>query len=606
MWLIELQNRALVLFPGKDIPNYAILSHRWEDDEVSYQDFVNGTVQERKGFRKLDLFCKQVMQNEQDVEYVWMDTCCIDKTNNSELSEAINSMYRWYQNARVCYAYLADVFDLSMPEFAKSTWFSRGWTLQELLAPHTMEFFNFNWDSLGTKESLKHTITDRTGIPADALEVFKPGLGQYSVAQRMTWAAERETTREEDLAYCLLGIFNINMPLIYGEGARAFLRLQEEILKISDDLTIFAWAKAPESTVSLYENFDHLSSVFASSAAAFKSGHPHLSKLNYEQVAFARPPDITTSGSGLTITLFLIPYFMHLYIAPIGEVEWYSPKTTAPTRMIVAMYIHLNDTHSIYQRVLNKGEALVWKTYQSINLFAGEIRRITLKRAPYYLTWRSIAPKYGFSILSIDQNIPKLFQTANFDSHRQIEIFKRSHSYSSLYMEEGHVGVAGIIRFTSRRSIPVFLHLGFDFEFNPFCLLSRPNTTKCGLYPLDESQLSVPKVGIYDTPIASNAGVLAIVAAIRDRRPVDLSWKDDRVELHLSTGRGHDVEFLLLNKSIKINMDKNPHHTTTRTYRVTIDLVARQRKYTWSHRHEPQIQASSSNYDTDVWFCEPV
>lgn len=173
-----------------------------------------------------------------------INRCCIDKTSSAELSEAINSMFRWYQNAQACYAYLADVSSDSGPsqepsEFSKSRWFTRGWTLQELIAPSNVVFYSRDWHILGTKDQLADLLERITRIDCETLR--GQDLQFVSVSKKMSWAAHRKTSRVEDIAYSLLGIFDVNMPLLYGEGKKAFLRLQEEILKVSNDQTLFAW-----------------------------------------------------------------------------------------------------------------------------------------------------------------------------------------------------------------------------------------------------------------------------------------------------------------------------------------------------------------------------
>ena len=223
---------------GDDIPPYAILSHTWgsPDEEVSFQDIQASSGDKKRGYRKI-LFCgKQAVDD--GLKFFWVDTCCIDKTSSAELSEAINSMYMWYGAAQVCYAYLADV--TSIGSLPNSRWFTRGWTLQELIAPAEVVFFNQDWERLGTRLDLSEHIQDCTGVPERVL-YEETSLDSFSVAQKMSWASNRDTTRVEDQAYCLMGIFGINMPLIYGEGENAFIRLQEEIMKISDDHSLFAW-----------------------------------------------------------------------------------------------------------------------------------------------------------------------------------------------------------------------------------------------------------------------------------------------------------------------------------------------------------------------------
>jgi hypothetical protein len=167
-----------------------------------------------------------------------------DKTSNVELTEAINSMFLWYRSAQVCYVYLADVPSGEEPgpkssKFRKSRWFTRGWTLQELLAPLSVVFFGDDWAEIGTKASLCDVISDITGVSSQVLSTEYSG--EISVAQRMSWASKRETTRAEDMAYCLMGLFGVKMQLIYGEGEFAFIRLQLEILRQSDDHSIFVW-----------------------------------------------------------------------------------------------------------------------------------------------------------------------------------------------------------------------------------------------------------------------------------------------------------------------------------------------------------------------------
>ena len=240
-------------FASNEIPPYAILSHTWGREEVPFADFGKIEAQGKEGYQKVKYMCRQASQD--NLQYAWIDTCCIDKSSSSELSEAINSMYAWYADAEVCYAYLPDVAGQpnthdAGTDFARSRWFTRGWTLQELLAPKKVVFYTAGWNRIGERSeqikvgerlaSIASLLSTITGIDEDILTGAR-SLHTTSVAKRMSWAATRTTTRIEDVAYCLLGIFSVNMPLLYGEGARAFIRLQEEIIKISDDETLFAW-----------------------------------------------------------------------------------------------------------------------------------------------------------------------------------------------------------------------------------------------------------------------------------------------------------------------------------------------------------------------------
>jgi len=254
MRLLNAETLVLEDFPENAVPRYAILSHTWSEEEVTYQDITHrrSAATKKKGFKKLQLCCREALREQ--LSYAWIDTCCIDKSSSAELSEAINSMFYWYRSAAVCYAFLEDVE--SGPEEISETvpdpeqvawlakpkirWFSRGWTLQELLASTKIIFFGKKWAKLGDKDDLADALSDITGISPEYL--YGEPLSSASVAERMSWASQRETTREEDRAYSLMGVFDVNMPLLYGEGGKkAFLRLQEEIMKVTGDQSIFAW-----------------------------------------------------------------------------------------------------------------------------------------------------------------------------------------------------------------------------------------------------------------------------------------------------------------------------------------------------------------------------
>lgn len=308
---------------NRDPPPYAILSHTWleDDEEVTYDEMIAGTGKNKCGYAKIRRCGEKAAKR--GLDYFWVDTCCLDKRSSAELSESINSMYRWYQRSEVCYAYIEDwPVDLDWADSAsivpdgdeigfrrlqfggrpitdsaseeaivrKSTnevlpleervgdvsastdekedsicnelrdkpldsrklplrWFTRGWTLQELIAPRKMEFFDKEWRSRGMKSdpSVIEHLSRITGI---SLRVLRDSSGlaveRICHGQRMSWAAFRSTSREEDIAYCLLGIFQVNIPLLYGEGSKAFIRLQEAILASSTDLSLLAWTQPRE------------------------------------------------------------------------------------------------------------------------------------------------------------------------------------------------------------------------------------------------------------------------------------------------------------------------------------------------------------------------
>ncbi|KAH0562469.1 hypothetical protein GP486_002843 [Trichoglossum hirsutum] len=217
-----------------DIPQYAILSHTWgvDAEEVTFEDLTKGTGKNKAGYQKIRFCGEQAARD--DLQYFWVDTCCIDKSSNTELHDAINSMFRWFRNATKCYVYLSDVSGPAFNSnnkfkqlpwesaFRKSRWFTRGWTLQELIAPESVEFFSGDWEKLGNKKSLEQHIHEISKIPIEALQ--GTALSEFSVAERMSWAETRVTKRKEDKAYSLLGIFDISMALIYGEGEQNALR----------------------------------------------------------------------------------------------------------------------------------------------------------------------------------------------------------------------------------------------------------------------------------------------------------------------------------------------------------------------------------------------
>ncbi|MDI1491564.1 MAG: hypothetical protein OHK93_002773 [Ramalina farinacea] len=229
-------------FFDSEIPKYLILSHRWGKDEVSYQQMESGNVPNGEGIAKIKAFCKKVAQ--EGHRWAWVDTCCIDKKSSAELSEAINSMHWWYHNAQECLVYLSDVRKGDPDRSIQSSaWFTRGWTVQELLAPLKVTFFDRNWYQLGTRETLAHDISEAARID---VAVLRGAIWTTrSVACKMSWFAHRQTSRIEDMAYSMLGIFDINMPLIYGEGWKSFKRLQIEIVNSTGDESIFAWDPSP-------------------------------------------------------------------------------------------------------------------------------------------------------------------------------------------------------------------------------------------------------------------------------------------------------------------------------------------------------------------------
>jgi len=338
MWLINTTTLDLEEFQTCPSGTYAILSHRWEEEELSFDEFRAGKGRNKKSFRKVQKCCEQARRR--SLNYAWIDTCCIDKRSSAELSEAINSMYQWYAGAEECYVYMSDVpvpsDDLFEPTasrriilppqcgntqassdtsehlsqeyktaFLQCRWFTRGWTLQELLAPANLYFFDNGWNCLGNNRNLVEEVSKATGIERNVLLKHKE-LEECSIAERMSWAASRVTTRTEDVAYCLLDIFGVNMPLLYGEGESAFQRLQEVIIQQSDDESIFAWSGVSEDG----------SGLLASTPYDFRyCGNVMRHQSQERRSAFSM------TNRGLSIACELMPCAMNTYCFPIQSLK---------------------------------------------------------------------------------------------------------------------------------------------------------------------------------------------------------------------------------------------------------------------------------------------
>ena len=365
MWLLRARTYALKFFHSpQTAPPYAILSHTWEDDEVLFKDIGDlKKAKAKSGWQKIEYICRQALED--GLEWTWVDTCCIDKSSSAELSEAINSMFKWYQCSTVCYVYLCDLtmtaalrddapivrawleraehttlhraeasllgvytskvlwleqqaifkkmtsetmsalrndyegysrpcneWDISLVNtlgaFSKAKWWSRGWTLQELLAPRSVVFMDRHWQQIARLPQIVVTVSTISSVDVAVLLKTAP-LQSRCIAERLSWASTRSTTREEDTAYALLGIFDANMPLLYGEGSRAFKRLQEIVSLRLNDLSIYAWLN-PVFVV------DHL--MFAASPSCFAS----FNTVRKRSSGPTPTTGVTTSSMGVTFT----------------------------------------------------------------------------------------------------------------------------------------------------------------------------------------------------------------------------------------------------------------------------------------------------------------
>ncbi|TGJ87465.1 hypothetical protein E0Z10_g1265 [Xylaria hypoxylon] len=349
MRLLHVTTKKLTDFSTQKAPKYAILSHRWRHglNEVLYDD-VEGAEPDTWQ-RKKEAAAKKVLNacaeaDRLKFEYIWIDTCCIDKRSSSELSEAINSMFLWYRQAGKCLAFLDDVNNLD--DLGKSEWFERGWTLQELIAPDNVWFYSKDWSCIGDRFSMVQRLSDITGIDEMVLRhghepeiedwdghYFRQEMGQYicncgvkgfdndklrgvldtfSVATIMSWAARRKTSREEDTAYCLMGLFDINMPLLYGERSKAFIRLQEEIIGRTNDQSILAWTLTDETGWDWWHSFD-----LASSPAAFHRFNIKKQwSLTDPHYDYAPLPHISVTKEGVEVDVLLIPM--------VGQVDYFT------------------------------------------------------------------------------------------------------------------------------------------------------------------------------------------------------------------------------------------------------------------------------------------
>ena len=359
---------------------YAILSHTWDrNGEQSFQDLKK--IQERytqtdssaDGRLSYCFYCRFSAQSNHiapefsiwddpdlspkirdackvaranGFNLIWIDSCCIDKSSSAELSEAINSMYAWYAAARVCYAYLVDVprdddHRAEGSQFRQSLWFKRGWTLQELIAPFKVTLLSQDWNVIGSKRDFVDLIEDITGISAGAL-LHEVSLDKFSVAQRLSWASKRVTTRVEDEAYSLLGIFDINMPTLYGEGERAFRRLQEEIMQHIPDQSLFVgWSRVYRDFQIDGTSTQHFScmqnssiaSFFAQAPSSFEVANtieavPHHDVYRRLHLSGTLAPEYVSTPHGIRMQLPLLPLSHHFPLSSTqyrgsSPSEWY-------------------------------------------------------------------------------------------------------------------------------------------------------------------------------------------------------------------------------------------------------------------------------------------
>ncbi|KAI0418855.1 heterokaryon incompatibility protein-domain-containing protein [Xylaria grammica] len=373
MRLLEVNSLALEEFFEPNVPKYAILSHTWEEGEILFEDIRKiNQARKKPGFKKVQRACN--LAQSQGYEYIWIDTCCIDKSSSAELTEAINSMYRWYQKSDVCYAFLSDVSEysaslLSPKDLGGSRWFTRGWTLQELLAPDNVQFYCAEWTSLGNKKEdpLCSTISEITTIDQTILR--GKDIADISIARRMYWASGRQTTRIEDRAYSLLGIFGIYMPLIYGEGHKAFQRLQEEILKTTDDQSIFAWHNGGLEGDPV--------DVLARTPSDFAESGPVSPYTPFR--ANRKATSITNQGIVVELPILSVPHPLHTEHSPFEEIEAIldcqlgsAPGTFPTIRLRSVERGRVNAQRHYYRIMAGEGMTKV-DNHNNLDLISGDV-----------------------------------------------------------------------------------------------------------------------------------------------------------------------------------------------------------------------------------------
>lgn len=486
MWLIDAKTFQLVYFLQCPTGQYAILSHVWGKEELSFDEFRNDGGQNKVGFEKIKLCCEQALDD--GLEYAWVDTVCIDKRSSTELSEAINSMFEWYRQAKVCYAYLADV-NFEVPQssseqeplstaLAHSRWFSRGWTLQELIAPEVLIFYSVEWNEIGSKKTLAESLKPITRIDADVLDGYK-SFRDCSIAQRMSWAAKRTTTRIEDMAYSLIGLFNINLPLMYGEGLKAFIRLQQRIIEESDDESIFAWTGVPQQG----------SGLLAPSVSHFRES-AGIERLIGDP-GYIRPPYVTTNR-GISIELIMLPFRMNVYAVGL----WCMDTNLAQDSRVIIFITPIKNTKNSYRRILCQGSAT--GTSHAWGYGASQVRNVFIPIEGCAIDSDSIG---GLPVLRITSdsevqavrdsralNPIRLSPNVGSSSHARESYGDNVHLGIQFRQQELETGVSYIFKLSADSGpwYSGYLQFGFDFDFNPVCLLS---TEKLRLNRTTESTL---------------------------------------------------------------------------------------------------------------------
>lgn len=470
MWLLNTHTFKLEEFYS-NVPSYAILSHRWQqDEEVSFGGLEEPhPYSNRAGYKKIKDFCAEAQRRR--LAYVWVDTCCIDKKSSAELSEAINSMYTYYNQAKICYVYLYDV--VLIKDFRQSSWFTRGWTLQELLAPPKLHFFNHLWKPIGSRRKLASKIGGTTGIPVSALQHLD--LARYCVAEKFSWSAYRQTTREEDRAYCLLGLFQINMPLLYGEGARAFHRLQEEIMKTSTDMSIFMWQGLAVNTFGM----------LALAPACFSNlpdGAKSMARSCKELFSTLEGWSLDNSGIGITASIY--PHLLTSEFECIYALHLHQPYRFCNVPGFAIFVKQYGNRLGVrcFVRVTIDGVAWTSSRHRpSTHLaFGNRIEKVKILRQPLEEIRTSADDSCGFVVSFVTgaavscaaRQRPCDNSHDDFRSWREMQqSFSGSLECSIQANCDNATGVHGYLLLTLLEEVQIMICLGLNHAFQPLCIV---------------------------------------------------------------------------------------------------------------------------------------
>lgn len=451
--------------PNVEKHEYAILSHRWGSDEVTFQELTDHYAfwkyyyYNKEGYDKVWKFAE--VARSYGIKWIWCDTCCIDKTNAAELTEAINSMFKWYRDSKFCFAYLAD-WDHTLPHFTTSVWFERCWTLQELIAPRKVIFYDAAWNIRGNKLDLADQISHRTRIDPSVLR-GEYALDKFSIAQRMSWSAGRRAAKPEDEAYCLLGIFDVSMPMLYGEGRKAFVRLQEEIIQRNADQSIFVWSSQTPSN-----------NLLASSPADFVQCDG-VQQIPLHKKAF------TLNNLGLEIKLELRQIRGNTYAG------YLACENRTPDNA-VSLLLECEPGTTYLRRI----QSCLNHNIEQHSREVRKARKITILRKVPDRYLEIPVPLYGFQL---GGSCKSLILINDYDSHKYWDVGKWQRdprltgfpSASPVFMipEGESTSIATLLLFIGKKRL--LLHLMYDFDFRPCCHVSRYTRSSGSIFTIRTS-----------------------------------------------------------------------------------------------------------------------